>query len=84
MTKLYSVKVTFDYVVAIEDDEDAESISLSYARDAFLEKDPNLFDATVTPYKPGDVKSWDNDCVPYGGNEEKTTGEILNGVTQYD
>ena len=80
MTKLYSVKVSFDYVVAVEDGGDLEKVCLESITDAFHDSSSELFEVDINEYEPGDVTGWDNDCIPYGDADNKTTGEILKGV----
>lgn len=80
MTKLYSVKVSFDYVVAVEDGEDPAFVAVDNANDAFHDITRDIFDIEVKPYEPGDVFGWYNYCVPYGGADNKTTGEILKSI----
>ena len=80
MTKLYSVTVSFDYVVAVEDGDDPESIVVESIQDAFHDTSAELFGVDIIEYVPGDVSGWDNDCIPYGNAGDRTTGEILKGV----
>ena len=80
MTKLYSVTVSFDFVVAVENDADLEKVCLESISDAFHDTSKELFGVDIIEYVPGDVSGWDNDCIPYGNAGDRTTGEILKGV----
>lgn len=77
MTKLYSVKVSFDFVVAVEDGGDLEKVCMESISDAFMDSPAELFVVDIEGYEPGDVSGWGDDCIPYGDADNKTTGEIL-------
>ena len=80
MTKLYSVKLSFDYVIAVEDGEDPAFVAVDNANDAFHDITRDIFDVEVKPYESGDVAGWDNECIPYGGDGTKRTGDYLKEV----
>lgn len=77
--KLYTVRVGFDYVMAIEDGDDPNKIAMEYIEDAFNDTKNAYLEINTKPYKPHDVEGWDNDCIPYGSDDDKTTGEYLKG-----
>lgn len=77
MTKLYTVTIEYEYVIAVEDDEEPYDV----AEDAFGEVryeidrstvDMNVFEMSSLP------SGWDLDCYPYRCDAtEKTIGAIL-------
>lgn len=78
MSKLYTVRVSFDYVIVAEDIHDAYTIAPEYARDALFDMNRNDIDLAivqgVSAYK------WDDECIPYNGDGNTRTGEYLKGV----
>lgn len=81
MSNLYSVKVSFDYVVAVKDGEDPAFIATEYIRDAFNDMTLDYFEVETNPYQSGDVFGWSDDCIPYNGDGNKSTGEYLSEST---
>lgn len=77
MTKLYTVTVTYDYVVLAEDENDADAIARGYAKDAL--GDMSIFDVNVDVQEGVHAQDWDDDCIPYGGDGNTRTGEYLKG-----
>ena len=75
MSKLYTVKVTYDYVVVAEDENDADAIARGYARDAL--GDMSIYDVDIEVYEGVSAEGWDDECIPYGGDGDKRTGEYL-------
>jgi len=71
MKKLYTARVTFDFVVVADDQVDAFDVALSEMREAFSDLDRHDVDidvsAGVHAYK------WDDDCIPYGGDGNTRT-----------
>jgi len=69
--KLYTARITFDFVVVADDKIDAFDVALSEMREAFSDLDRHDVDIDVTDgvhaYK------WDDDCIPYGGDGNTRT-----------
>ena len=73
MTKLYTVRVSYDYVVAADNVEDAEVVGRGHAREAL--GDISIFDADIDVVEGVSAYGWDDECIPYGGDGNKRTGE---------
>lgn len=71
--KLYTVRVSYDFVVVAEDLNDADLIARSNARDAFT--DIGMFDVDIDVEEGVGAYGWDDECIPYGGDGMTTTGE---------
>lgn len=80
--KLYTVKVEFDFVVAVEDGENPDKVAMEYVSDAFNDMSRDMLDFTVFDYEPGTVFGWDDRCIPYGSVNDLTTGELLSKEKQ--
>lgn len=74
--KLFTVTVEYDYVVAAEDYEDAESVAREYAVEAL--KDMSVYDLDYTIDHGVKAYGWTDDCLPYGGNGNKTIRDYKN------
>lgn len=78
--KLKKVEVTYQYVIVVEDDSDSEDI-LDIAKENAVEalSDYSMYCAiiSVNDYKPGSVRDWGENDIPYGGDGNTTTGEYL-------
>lgn len=75
MSKLYTIVVSFDYVVVAEDERDAEAIGRGYMKDAI--GDMSSYDVDIDVREGIYAYGWDDDCIPYGGDGNKRTGEYL-------
>lgn len=73
--KLFTVRVEYDYVVAAEDFEDAESKAVEYAREAL--KDYSVYDLDYTIDSGVKAIGWSDDSLPYGGEGDKTIRDYL-------
>jgi hypothetical protein len=73
MTKLYTVRVSYDYVVVADNVENAEAVGRGYAREAL--GDLSIFDVDIDIVGGASAYGWDDDCIPYGGDGNKRTGE---------
>ncbi len=73
MTKLYTIRVSYDYVVVADNVEDAEAIGRGYANDAL--SDVGIFDIDVDVQEGVSAYGWDDDCIPYGGDGNTRTRE---------
>ena len=71
--KLYTVRVQFDYVVVAEDEKDAEDVGRGYMRDAL--SDMSAFDVDLDVEEGVHAYSWDDQCIPYGGDGNTRTSE---------
>ena len=71
--KLYTAKVTFDFVLVAENEHEAFATALSEMKEAFSDLDRHDVDVDIDPgvhaYK------WDDDCIPYGGDGNTRTKE---------
>lgn len=75
MTKLYTVHVSFDYVVVAEDEKDAWSVAIAEGRDAF--SDISIHDCDLDIVEGVHASGWDDQCIPYGGDGNTRTSEYL-------
>ena len=73
MTKLYTVTVSFDYVVVAEDEADAELVGRGYIRDAL--SDLGQWDVDLDVRPGASAHGWDGECIPYGGDGITRTKE---------
>ncbi len=73
MTKLYKVKLKFEYVVVAENGGDAQEKAKEYAGDAF--NDTSIRCMTLDVSEGSDAFNWDDRCIPYGGDGNKTIAE---------
>ena len=76
MSKLYTVTVSFDYVVVAEDQHDAFLVGRGYIKDALSDMSINDVDINVAPGVH--AYNWDGACIPYGGDGNTRTMEYLN------
>lgn len=77
MSKLYTIKITYDYVVVAEDEKSAYHTGLNSAREALLDLDIHDCDIDVT--EGVHAYGWYDDCIPYGGDGNTRTGDYLKG-----
>jgi hypothetical protein len=71
--KLFTAKVSFDFVVVAEDESHAYVIARDSAREALGDMP---FDAADLDVSPGvHASGWDDECIPYGGDGNTRTGE---------
>lgn len=75
MSKLYTVRVAYDYVVLAEDVHDAYEVGMGYMRDALSDMDRHDVDIDVV--EGVKAYNWDGMCVPYGGDGNTRTSEYL-------
>lgn len=78
--KLKTVTITYEYVIVVEDDsteDDCVPIALENAQEAFKDISTYDLEISIDDYRPGSFYGWDNNCIPYGGDGETTTGEYL-------
>ena len=73
--KLYTVRVTYDFVVVADDENDADMVGRGYAKDALSDMSIHDVDTDVT--EGVTAYMWDNECIPYGGDGNTRTGEYL-------
>jgi len=74
MSDLYTVKVSFDFVLIADDEESAKEKAKVYAADAFADT-PEIHMKTDVEYGVS-AKGWDGLCIPYGGDGVTTTADI--------
>jgi hypothetical protein len=69
--KLFTAKITFDFVLVAEDKITAFEVALSEMREAFNDLDRNDVDIDIDP--GAHAYKWDDDCLPYGGDGNTRT-----------
>lgn len=73
MKKLYTVRVTYDYVVVADSVNDAYAVGQSYIKEAL--RDMPIQDVDLDVVEGDNAYGWDDECVPYGGDGNTRTGE---------
>jgi hypothetical protein len=73
MTKLYTITVSYDFVVVGEDVEEAYDNGMYYLREALSDMPRDSVGIDVVPGVHAD--GWDDECIPYGGDGNTRTGE---------
>lgn len=73
MSKLYTVKVSFDYVVVAEDIHHAYQVGLTHVTDAL--SDMPIGDVDMDVVAGVSAYGWDDLCIPYGGDGNTRTSE---------
>ena len=73
MTNLYTVTVSYDYVVVAEDLVDAEAVGRGYMKDAL--SDLSVYDVDIDVTSGVTAYGWDDECIPYGGDGNTRTKE---------
>lgn len=71
--KLYTITVSYDYVVLAEDEDDADNVAREYAKDALF--DISQYDIDVGIKEGVHADGWDDECIPYNGDGNTRTGE---------
>ncbi len=71
MKKLYTVKASFDFVMAAESLELAEATAHRHIRDAL--NDMGEMDVETRVSVGATADGWDGDCIPYGGDGKTRT-----------
>lgn len=71
--RLYTVKVSYDFVVVADSDREAEGVARGYAKDAL--SDMSIHDVDVDVVEGVSAWGWDDECIPYGGDGNTRTGE---------
>lgn len=69
--KLFTVSVSFDYVVAADDIHAAYDVAYENATSAFGETPRTCIMFDVVPGT--NATGWDGDCIPYGGDGNTRT-----------
>ncbi len=77
MTKLYTVHVEHEYVIAVEDDEDPYNVAEDTFRD--VKYDMDIFSVDMFVHEMKSIPSgWDAKCYPYRiGAQERTIENIM-------
>ena len=78
MTKLYTVTMEYEYVIAVEDGEVPQAVAEDVICDVMSDIDVYNVDLHAVEMKRIPI-TWDEDCFPYrtGGKTDKRIGEIL-------
>lgn len=71
MNKLFTASITFDFVVAAENETHAHQVAMDEMREAL--NDMCRYDADIHITKGVSASSWDGDCIPYGGDGNTRT-----------
>lgn len=74
MSKLYTVKVSFDFVLIADDEASAKEKAKVYAADAFVFT-PDIYIKMDIEYGVS-AKGWDGLCIPYGCDGVTTTADF--------
>jgi hypothetical protein len=82
--KLKNITVVFEYVLVVDDNDTidqqiykAQTVLKDVVRDlADSQFDINVDKCTRLPY------GWNEQCLPYGGTDDSTIGDILKGMAQ--
>ena len=69
--KLYTAKVSFDFVLVAENEHEAFATALSEMREAFADLDRHAVDVDID--LGAHAYKWDDECVPYGGDGNTRT-----------
>lgn len=77
MSKLYAVRVGYDFVVAADSLGDAYARAPLYVREALGDMSAHDVDIDIDEYDGKNADSWDDECIPYGGDGNTRTGEYL-------
>lgn len=71
--KLYTVSVSYDFVVVAKDISEAYQVGQENVRDALSDMSSRDVDLHVVSGVHAD--GWDDRCIPYGGDGDITIGE---------
>lgn len=71
--KLYTAKITFDFVVVAEDKVSAFDVALANMREALSDLDRHDVDVDID--SGSHAYKWDDECIPYGGDGNTRTAE---------
>ena len=77
MSKLYTIRVSYDYVVVANSEQEAESVGRSYLRDALY--DISSYDVDLDVEEGVHAAGWYDECIPYGGDGNTCTSDYLKG-----
>ena len=76
--KLKTVQAKFEYVIAVADDDTFPLFTArEYLIDALRDMGDGGADIKIRDCESGDCKKWLDDCIPYGGDGNTTTGQWL-------
>jgi hypothetical protein len=73
--KLFTARVTYDYVVVAENEEEADEVARGYLKDAL--SDMSIYDVDIDVEEGIHSWGWDEDCIPYGGDGNTRTKEYV-------
>jgi hypothetical protein len=83
MTKklfLFEVTQTTSMIVVAENEKEARRTANDCSDDALSDSSPDIevsFCREITDDKSLDHTDWDRNCIPYGSDDDKTVGDIL-------
>lgn len=78
MKHLLKVKAEFEYVIAVDDGEDAETVCAKFVSDALRDMSTHGVGYQTEPYRPGCVDGWEETIEPYGGAGKSTAEWLAN------
>lgn len=78
MKKLYEVEVTHTVYVVADSESEAETVALRGIAD--IDDTPRVYPNEVTESTPVSL-GW-RDSVPFGSDEQRTVGQILDDISQ--
>lgn len=76
---LYNVEVSTMMVVVAKDEDEAYSVALSNARQSMIDADPDVNVIGLVESRSQLRDSWDEECIPYGGNGNDPIYKYLGG-----
>ena len=75
--KLFKVTAEYEFVMAVEDDEDEYSAAEEAWRDARYDGEPSLFVGKEVKSLADLPEGWDGLCIPYLGDGNTRLQELL-------
>lgn len=79
--KLYTVTVYTQYVIAVDDDESPFDVAYDCFSEAISDVTAEHAIESVDPFR-GYPDCWDDQCLPYGSNDNVTIGEYVKDAKQ--
>lgn len=78
--KLYTARVSFDFVVVAQTEHEAFAAALENMKEAFSDLD--RYDVDLDIETGVHAYKWDDDCIPYGGDGNTRTSAYKTGETK--
>ena len=77
---LFTVTITHEIVIDACNENEAVKKTIENMCDIIGDSVSTDFDFDAIPFTEMQPIRWDSRCFPYGRNDKKTIGEILNGL----